>query len=212
MTRSLLGFSFVGLGSALTLVTVLGSTTACAPTLAQPFAGMKNQPITVHRLQNFEPPEQAAAGQSPIPGVAIPPQIQSWLHGAAAALPPGLIPPGLLPGSAPVPGTANAPRFYGFRIIASVQITDPKRQEEILELFGKESNFQAPRQSCFYAEWGFSIGQQGGTPPADVLVSQSCEQVKINNYGWPHGGGTKTGLTPDSVEKVSTIIRHAFGG
>lgn len=208
MMRSLLGFSFAGFGTALALVTVLGTSSGCAATLAQPFHGMKGQPITVHRLQNWEPPEQAAAGASPIPGVAVPPQIQQWLSGAAAALPPGLIPPGLIPGSAAAPN-ANAQRFQGFRILQTTQISDPKMQDEILELFGKESNFTTATQSCLYAEWGFSIGG-GGQPPADVLVSQSCQRVDIKNYGWPHGA--KNGLTADSMEKVSNIIKRSFGG
>src|SRR5689334_23257084 len=74
------------------------ASTACSPSLSQPFQNLKNQPITIHRLQNYEPPA-AQAGAPPIPGLpAVPPQIQQWLNGAAAALPPGLIPPGLLPG------------------------------------------------------------------------------------------------------------------
>jgi hypothetical protein len=192
--------------------------TACSPTLVQPYYGMKNQPITIHRLQNYEP-QAAQAGIPQIPGApAIPPQIQQWLNGAGSLLPPGLIPPGLLPGSQAQPAAADATRFYGFRILQTMQVTDPKMRDEILELFGRESSFQTPRQSCMYPEVGFSIGQAGGAvqgapasgPPADVLVSLSCEQADLKTYGWPFG--TKNGLTSDSSAKVMEIFRKSFGG
>jgi hypothetical protein len=200
------------------LLVALASETACSPSLAQPFENMKSQPITIHRLQNYEPPAPQAGA---VPGLpAIPPQIQQWLSGAAAALPPGLIPPGLLPGTQAAPAGQDVPRFYNFRILGTMSVTDPKMREEILELFGKESNFQTPRQSCMYAEFGFQIGQppppgqpQGvpsGGAPADILVSLSCDQVQMNNYGWPYG--TKTGLGPDTSKKIIAIVQRAFGG
>jgi hypothetical protein len=195
------------------------ATAGCSSSLAQPFQNMKSQPITIHRLQNFEP-QPPQAGAPGIPGVQLPPQIQQWLSGAAAALPPGLIPPGLLPGTA-APAPTDAPRFYNFRILGTMNVNDAKMRDDILELFGKESNFQVPRQQCMYAEFGFQIGQPmapgapPGTPssggaPADILVSLSCEQVQMYNYGWPHGA--KTGLKPDAQEKMMQIIRRAFGG
>jgi hypothetical protein len=195
------------------------SQTACSSTLSQPFENMKSQPITIHRLQNYEPPPAVAAQPGGIiPG--LPPQIQQWLGGAAAALPPGLIPPGLLPGTQAPTADANVPRFYNFRILGTMSVTDPKLREEVLQLFGKESNFEAPRQSCMYAEFGFQIGQAmppgqpQGVPvagaPADILVSLSCDQVQMNNYSWPYG--TKTGLTDDAQKKIVSIVQRAFGG
>lgn len=187
--------------------------TGCSSTLAQPFESKKQEPITVFRLQNFEPQPQAAAG-----GAQLPPQIQQWIQGAAAALPPGLIPPGLLPGAAPAP-TANVQRFYNFPILGTAQVVDKKTHEEILELFADSSNFEAPTQSCMYAEFGFQIGQpapQGvqGAPtssaPADILVSLSCDQVQMFNYGWPHG--SKTGLTANASKKIIAIVQKTFGG
>jgi hypothetical protein len=192
--------------------------TACSSSLAQPFEQKKSEPITIFRLQNFEPPQQQA--QQPgaqMPG--LPPQIQQWLQGAAAALPPGLLPPGLIPGTTPAPAAATVPRYYNFPILGSMSITDSKMREEILELFGKESNFQTPKQSCMYAEFGFQIGQAGppgvqGAPttsaPADILVSLSCDQVQMFNYGWPYGA--KTGLGPDTSKKIIAIVQKAFGG
>ncbi|MBX3264481.1 MAG: hypothetical protein KIS78_22420 [Labilithrix sp.] len=193
------------------------SNTGCSSSLSQPFEGLKSQPVTVHRLLDFEQP---AAQPGAAPGaIQLPPQIQQWLDGAGALLPPGLIPPGLLPGTAPPPAE-NVQRFYNFRIVGTTSVTDNKTREEILELFGKESNFQNPRQSCMYAEFGFQIGQPapGGTvqgapnpnAPADILVSLSCETVQMFNHGWPYG--TKTGLTPDASKKVLDIVRRTFGG
>jgi len=192
--------------------------TGCSSTLAQPFEQKKQEPITIHRLQNFEPPA-AQAGAAPGAAPGLPPQIQQWLSAGAAMLPPGLLPPGLLPGTTPAAPAQDVPRFYNFRILGTMSVSDSKMREEILELFGKESNFQAPRQSCMYAEFGFQIGQPGmqtvqGAPssgaPADILVSLSCDQVAMYNYGWPYG--TKTGLGPDTSKKIISIVQRAFGG
>ena len=202
----------IAAGTLLALVTQAG----CSSSLAQPFEAMKSQPITVHRLLDFE---QQQAQNGTVGGVQIPPQIQQWLQGAGALLPPGLIPPGLLPGTTPPPAE-NVQRFYNFRIVGTTSVTDSKTHQEILELFGKESNFQNPRQSCMYAEFGFQIGQPmpGGTvqgapnpnAPADILVSLSCETVQMFNHSWPYG--TKTGLTPEASKKVLEIVRKTFGG
>lgn len=204
------------------MMSTLTSGTGCSSALAQPFEQLKGQPITIHRLQNFEPPAAQAQqpGQSPIPGLQIPPQVMQWAQGAAQMLPPGLIPPGILPGSAPVPAAADAPRFYNFRILGTAQVADAKLREEVNELFGKADNFEPPKQSCMYAEFGFQIGQPGaptvqGAPPAagtpaDVLVSLSCNQVELKTYAWPHGGNT--GLKDDTAKKIIAIVQKSFGG
>lgn len=201
----------------LVATTALPSFTAgCTPSLSQPFQGMKGQPVTIYRLQNFEPPQSGAS----VPNAAlIPPQIQQWLNAGAALLPPGLVPPGLLPGTPATPTAQDGARFYNFRVLGTVSVTDSKMRDEIVELFGKESNFQTPRQSCMYAEFGFQIGQpppagtpQGApvsSPPADILVSLSCDQVELKTYGWPYG--TKTGLGPDTSKKIISIVQRAFG-
>ena len=198
-------------------VVALAAGTGCSSSLSQPFEGMKQQPVTVHRLLDFEQP--AAQAGAPAGAAQLPPQIQQWITGAAQLLPPGLLPPGLLPGTAPPPATENVQRFYNFRIVGTTSVTDNKVREEILEIFGKESNFQNPRQSCMYAEFGFQIGQpmpggmMQGAPnpnaPADILVSLSCEQVQMFNHSWPYG--TKTGLTPQASEKIMAVVRRSFG-
>ncbi len=194
----------------------IASSTGCSSSLSQPFESMKSQPVTVHRLLDFEQQPAQAGAAAPI---QIPPQIQQWIAGAGQLLPPGLLPPGLIPGTAP-PSGENVQRFYNFRIVGTTSVTDSKTHQEILDIFGKESNFQNPRQSCMYAEFGFQIGQPmpGGTvqgapnpnAPADILVSLSCEQVQMFNHSWPYG--TKTGLTPDAVKKVHEVLRRTFGG
>ena len=196
--------------------------TGCSSALSQPFANLKSQPITIYRLQNYEPPAAAAATPG-IPAAAIPPQIQQWLSAGAQLLPPGLLPPGLLPGGTPAPAAAaDVPRFHNFRILGSMAVTDKTQQDDILDLFGHESNFTQPRQSCMFAEFGFQIGYgaapgapvgtapAGGQPPADILVSLSCDQVSMVNYEWPYN--TKNGLTTDSAKKIVAMVQKAFGG
>src|SRR5450432_1044026 len=86
----------------------------CAGSLSQPFDAAKtsNAQITVYRLQNFEPPAQAATAAGPL---QIPAQVTQWATAVAGMLPPGLIPPGILPGSAPAAPDASVSRFHDFR-------------------------------------------------------------------------------------------------
>jgi len=203
-------------------VLALLSSTGCSSALSQPFANMKSQPVTIYRLQNYEPPAAAAATPG-LPTAAIPPQIQQWLTAGAQLLPPGLLPPGLLPGGTPAPAAAaDVPRFHNFRILGSMAITDKTQHDDVIDLFGHESNFTQPKQSCMFAEFGFQIGYgappgapigtapAGGQPPADILVSLSCDQVSMVGYQWPYG--TKNGLTTDSAKKIVAMVQKAFGG
>ena len=189
------------------LLLVCGS--GCGSSLSQPFDQMKGQQMTVYRLQNYEVPAQAsapAAGALPFP---IPPQIQSWITAGAAALPPGLIPPGLIPGIGPAaPTQQQDARFHGFRILGWMAMTDEKQKDEVLDIFGHDSGFQASHGNCMYAEFGFAMAQKNGAP-GDVLVSLSCEQVQAFNFTWPY---SKTGLTPDSSKRIVAVVRKSFGG
>jgi hypothetical protein len=212
--------TFLSSSSSVLLLGLLLTSTGCSSTLAQPFQGMKAQPVTIYRLQNYEPPAAAAGGGAALPA-GIPPQIQQWLSAGAQMLPPGLLPPGLLPGGTPAPTGTDVPRFHNFRILGSMAITDKTQHDDVLDLFGKESSFEAPRQSCMFAEFGFQIGYgaapgapaaapAGGGAPADILVSLSCDQVSMFNYAWPYG--TKNGLTTDSAKKIVAMVQKAFGG
>ena len=200
---------------------LVASTSGCAGALSQPFAGMTSQPVTIYRLQNYEPPAATAAAAPGALPAGIPPQIQQWLSAGAQLLPPGLLPPGLLPGGTPLPNaSADVPRFHNFRILGSMAITDKTQHDDVLDLFGHESNFVLPRQSCMFAEFGFQIGYgapptagaaaPGGGVPADILVSLSCDQVQMINYSWPYG--TKNGLSTDSSKKIVAMVQKAFGG
>lgn len=188
-------------------VLLLTLATGCGgAALAQPFGSLADAPITVYRLQNFEPPP--AQAQTPGAGV-IPPQILQWATAAAQSLPPGIIPPGILPGSQPAVPAADAPRFHDFRILGWVPLNEAKMRAEVLDILGHEGNFTTPRESCMYAEFGVSITQQG-QPPADLLVSLSCNQVRTFGFAWPYGNST--GLTGDSSKRIVEVMKKAFGG
>ena len=187
---------------------LLPCATGCGASLAQPFEQMKGQPITIYRLQNFEPPPAAPNAPAATP-FALPPQIQSWIAAGAAALPPGLVPPGLIPGAAPVPPPAqDGARFHGFRILGWMAMSDEKQRAEVLDVFGHESSFQANHGNCMYAEFGFSLAQLNAAP-ADVLVSLSCDQVQPFAMAWPY---SKTGITPDTAKRIVALVQASFGG
>lgn len=203
-------------------------TVACGKPPASPFDRLKDAPITVFRLQNYEPPPTATATGAPtqpgamptIPG--IPPEIQTWIQqgaqGMGALIPPGLIPPGLIPGL-PAPGGAtppaaappqDAPRFEGFRILGQpVQVMDPKIRDQIIEVLGYENSFEDKRSPCLYPELGISFNQGPNMPPADVLISFSCKQAQGRNFQWPFA---VNGLTKETVQKFTTINQQLFTG
>jgi hypothetical protein len=189
---------------------IVAFSTGCASSLTPPFDKMKDSQMTVYRLQNFEPPAQAAGAAPGATGLQLPPQIQQWITAGASLLPPGLLPPGLVPGTAPqAPAAPEAQRFHGFRILDYRQVTDTATKGDIVDLFGHASSFQGTASSCMYAEFGYAIAQPDAPIPADILVSLSCEQVQAYNFAWPY---PQTGITPDSSKKLSTIAQKAFQG
>jgi hypothetical protein len=189
-------------------VALLGGGTGCATTLTPPFNAMKDQAMTVYRLQNVEPPPQQAQASAQ-PALQLPPVVQQWITAGASLLPPGLLPPGLLPGSAPPPpAAADIPRFHNFRIVAFQQVTDPSIKADIVDAFGHGSNFQNLSQTCMLPEFGFALAQPNA-PPADILVSLSCQQVQAYNITWPY---QQTGLTPNAETKIVSIAKRVFGG
>ena len=179
----------------------------CGSSLAQPFDQMKSAPITVYRLQNFEPPAQAAASTA-TSQFQLPPQIQQWVTAGAAMLPPGLIPPGLIPGAPAAPvAQAQDIRFHGFRVLGWKPIPDAKTHDEVLDILGHESNFVAQHDGCMYAEFGFSI-QQNAAQPADILVSLSCNQAQSVGINWPYA---KNGISGDTAKRVVAVVQSTFG-
>jgi hypothetical protein len=161
--------------------------------------------MTLLRLQNFEPPQAQAA---PTGASALPPQIQQWLTAGAAMLPPGLIPPNLLPGAAAAPVATTVPRFHNFPILGTAQVLDTKVRNEIIDILGHESNFVNPTANCMYAEFGVGIAQPNGTN-AELLISLSCGQVQAFNMAWPYA---KTGLSPDTVKRIVAVFQKSFPG
>jgi hypothetical protein len=180
----------------------------CGGSLAAPFDQMKGQPIRMLRLQNYEPP--AATSTAAAPATMLPPQIQQWLSAGAQLLPPGLLPPGLLPGGTPAPTvTADVPRFHNFRILGWMDLNDSAQKDEVVDIFGHDGNFTAQHGGCMFAEFGFSITQANGQPPADILVSLSCDNVQAFSFAWPYG---KTGVTSDTAKRLVDVAKKAFGG
>lgn len=173
--------------------------------LASPFDVMQNAPITVLRLQNYEPPTQSQPQAGP---VQLPPQIQQWLTAGAQLLPPGLLPPNLIPGAAATTAAPNVARFHGFPILATAQVMDNKNRGEILDILGHESNFVNQPSTCMYAEFGIAIAQQNA-PAAEILVSLSCGQVQPFQMAWPY---SKVGITPDTEKRIVAVMQKAFGG
>ena len=194
------------------LCVVVSFAGGCAGNPVAPFDNMAQAPMTAYRLQNYEPPPQVAA-QPTAPGMipGLPPEIQKWVQAGASMLPPGLLPPGLIPGTG-APAAApvdNTPRFHNFRVLGMpANVVDPKLRDELISIFGFEKNFDDTHGACVYAEFGFSFARIN-QPPADILVSLSCDQVQAQNFMWPH---KSTGLTPDTAARISKVSQSIFGG
>lgn len=190
------------------VVAVMASS-ACA-SISPPFDGMKDASMTVLRLQNFEAPPQAPQAAGPaLAGLSLPPQITQWITAGASLLPPGLLPPGLLPGAAATPPpAADAPRFHGFRILEGQPVNDATTKSDIIDSFGHGLNFQDTTSNCMFAEFGFAMAEPGA-PPAEILVSLSCEQVQGYNFAWPY---SRTGISPAASQKVVSIAQRVFQG
>jgi hypothetical protein len=181
----------------------------CGSTLSQPFESMKSAPITVYRLQNFEPPAATAAAPTAAAPFQLPPEIQQWVTAGAALLPPGLLPPGLLPGAAAPVAQPQAQRFHNFLILGMQPVNDSKSHDEMLDILGHSSSFVAQHDNCMYAEFGISIAQMNGAPPDDILVSLSCDQVAATDFQWPYAN---TGFNADVAKRFVEVFKKTFGG
>lgn len=195
------------------LVTLLGSLSVGCASTAPPFDTMKSANVTAFRLQNFEPPPQAApaAGQPAQPGAipGVPPEIQAWVQQGAQALqqllPPGLALPGA-PAAAAPPPAPEAPRFHGFRILGQTQVMDPELKEKLGEIFGDEDNFDNNHAACGYSEMGISFSPQPGVQN-DMLISFSCNQVLARTFAWPHPAA---GMKPEMVKELTSVVQKIF--
>jgi hypothetical protein len=184
--------------------------TGCKGSPAAPFNAMETSRVVVYRLQNYEPtPAQpgAVGGIPGLPGLPLPPEIQTWAQQATSILPPNLLPPGILPGVAP-PGAATEARFNNFRIIAQTDVISASTRKELGDIFGSKSNFDGTFSPCMYAEFGMRV-EQGGMPPADTLISLSCDHVDAVGYAWPFAD---RGLKPDTVKRFAKVMQGIWGG
>jgi len=202
-----------------TIACLFPLTVGCKATLAQPFDTLKSGSPTVLRLQNYEPPAQAAQtpGAPGIPGFTIPPQIQQWAQQAAPALqqllPPGLLPPELLGGNPALPAqpgvTQQGFRFHGRLVLGTAQVIDQDTKDKLAELFGDEDNFQNEHDACMYPELGLGWSTQPNMPNYELLISFSCNQVQAaQGFSWPHATGV--GMKPKTVESLATIVSKLF--
>lgn len=191
------------------LSSMLALLSGCGSSLSQPFDKMQNSQMTVYRLQNYEPPAPAPGA---LPGAAqLPPLLQQGAQLLNQLLPPGLLPPGLIPGTTPTPPPQNATvyRFHDFRILSYQQIADASLKKDIVNVFGKSSNFTQAHADCAFAEFGFALADPttGGTD--DILVSFSCQNVRAFNFNWPYG--PSVGIPPDTAKALAAIVQKAFG-
>ena len=203
--------------AALTLLVPLAA--GCAGRTA-PFNEMDTAQITVLRLSQPPPPvAPVAAMPTGIPGLSIPgltPEMtqmgNTLLQGAAAALPPGLIPPGLIPGTTAAPTAAPVQppvQLYknSFAITAQMPLTDENLRNEILDILGSEGSFSGTPGACFTPGMAFSMVRPGQAA-ADVMVSIGCNQVKADGFQWPYKGN---GFSQEAQSKMAAVYTKLWG-
>jgi hypothetical protein len=197
------------------------SSVACASAPAAPFDSLKTANATAYRLQNFEPPAAVPGAAAPAPGAPIPgvpPEIMTWIqHGAQGLtqlIPPGLLPPGIIPGAPGAPPAAQpqaSPRFHTFRILAQTQVIDPELREQLGDILGDEDSYDNQYARCapgvIYPEMGLSFSGGPTAQPSDVLISFSCSQVVSRSFAWPHPA---TGMKPETVGKLTEVVQKLW--
>jgi len=199
--------------AALTLLLPLAA--GCAGRTA-PFNEMDQAQITVLRLGQPPAPTPTvtpqAAGLPQIPG--IPAELQQMgqqaLQGLQQALPPGMIPPGLIPGTQQqqtTPVQPATPQFKGFSILAQMPVTDDKVKDEILDLFGDEDNFTGQRGTCFTPGMGVAITRPNAAP-IELLISISCNQAVGDGFQWPY---PNNGFSNEARQRATDLYQKLWG-
>jgi hypothetical protein len=180
----------------------------CAARTA-PFDQLDRAQVTVLRLQQPQAP-QSPLGQMGLPAIpGIPPEVQQMGQQVLQNL-PNLVPglqnalPGMIPGAQP---QQQLPQFKGYAIVAQMPLADEKLKDELLDIFGHESNFAPATQPCFTPGMGF-VFQQPNAPEVDLLVSLSCGQAKMDGARWPYA---INGFTPESRAGIARIYEKLFG-
>jgi hypothetical protein len=202
--------------AALTLLVPLAA--GCAGRTA-PFNEMDKAQITVLRLSQPPPPVAPVAAPGMIPGLpgipGLPPEMTAMgnqiLQGVGAALPPGFLPPGLIPGTTQpsvAPVQPQVPLYKNsFAITAQMPLTDETLKNEILDILGAKGSFEGSPGQCFTPGMAFSM-QRPGQAPADVMVSLSCNQVKADGFAWPYKGN---GFSPEAHDKMAAVYTKLWG-
>lgn len=194
-----------GLVALLPLAVAAAGLTGCAARSA-PFDQMDRAQITVLRLSA----PQAAAPQTAIPTIpGVPPELaamgQAALQGLQNVVPGlGNALPGLIPGAAQ-PQQA-LPQFKGYGIMATSPVPD-NLKDELLDIFGHESSFSGQAQPCFSPGMGVVFQRQNG-PQVELLISLSCNQVKMDGARWPF---QVNGFTPETSGHLRQIYEKLWG-
>lgn len=184
------------------LLVILPLAAGCAARSA-PFDEMDRAQVTILRLQQPQaqqalpaipgvPPELAQMGQAALQG------LQNVVPGLSNAL------PGFIPGAQP---QQQQPQFKGFAIVNQAPVADEGLKEQILDIFGHESNFTNQVQPCFSPGMAL-VFQRPPAPEVDLLISLSCNQVKMDGAAWPHA---VNGFTPQARDQLGKIFEKYFG-
>ncbi len=133
------------------------------------------------------------------------------LQGAAAALPPGLIPrphPRHHGRDARRAGPAAGPALQELlRDHRADALTDENLRNEILDILGSEGSFSGMPGQCFTPGMAFSMVRPG-QPAADVMVSLSCNQVKADGFQWPY---KTNGFSQEAQSKMAAVYTKLWG-
>jgi hypothetical protein len=131
---------------------------------------------------------------------------QQVLQGVQNALPSMGLP--ALPGMAqPQPQQPQLPLFKTYAIVTQMPVTDIGLRDELLDIFGHESNFSNQAQNCFVPGIGI-VMQRPNAPEVDLLVSLSCNQAKIDGAPWPYA---VNGFTPETRNHLAAIYQKLWG-
>jgi hypothetical protein len=153
-------------------------------------------------------PHGPATGIPGLPSLPIPAELQQLgqqvLQGLQGAV-PGVIPPGTLPGTQPA--QPALPQFKGMSIVAQMPVTDEHLKDELLDIFGHESNFSNQVGNCFSPGMGI-VMQRPNAPEVDLVVSLSCNQTKIDGARWPYPAN---GFTPEARAHLAKIYEKLWG-
>lgn len=164
--------------------------------------------MTVLRLSQPQP--QQAAGIPGVPGIPGLPIPQEWQQAGQQVLQGmgGMIPGlgGMIPGQQPQQQPA-AQQFKGYTVGGAMPLADDRLKDEIIDVFGHESNFNANRGNCFTPGMGVVL-QRPNAPPVELLVSFTCNQAMMDGARWPY---QVNGFTPEARDRLSKVYEKLFG-